>query len=281
MFACKIGKLPLRNTFRFVTFLILLVPVLSYAQIGITIAPNKLYYNFPYGSTGTQKIIVQNPNDKDIEVGVSIADWEYDSIGSNVTYDVGALKTSCAEWIRINPGTYFVLKPYERKEVEITLLAPSDADPATPVHTAMLYFTQLNPGTLPGDAQGANVSVTVKMGAKIYHTYVGAPKKDIDITDFRYLYNESDSSNQLKLQIDNMGNSWVDGKVKVEVLNTESGKKYKLNDADFYQLPGDKRVVVMTLPEKIQSGRYNATAIVSYGDKDELKVADLDFEIVE
>lgn len=258
----------------------------SFGQAGITLSPSKLYYKFPYGSSGTQKIVVQNPNNKDLEVGISISDWEYDSLGSNTTYDAGKLSNSCANWIRLTDGTYFILKPFERREVEVTLNAPADADPAMPVHTAMLYFTQLNPGSAGESQQGANVKVTVKMGVKIYHTYITEPKKDVEITDFAYkkgtpaVGNTPSVPDMLEMRIDNMSNIWLEGKIKVELLNVASGKKVKMNTVDFYQLPGDKRIVKLPVPDKTKEGKYTATAIVSYGDKDELKVAELDFEIL-
>lgn len=259
----------------------LLIPVNAYSQVGMTIAPNRLYYNFPQGSSGTQKIIIQNPHNKDIEIGVSIADWEYDSIGTNMTYEIGTLANSCADWLRIVPGTYFILKPYERKEIEVSLLAPSGVDTSVKVHTAMLYFTQLNPSNLSeSGSQGANVKVTVKMGVKLYHNFVAAPVKDIDIEGFKYVKEENDSK-LLELKINNLSETWIDGKVKVEVLNTVSGKKVKFDEVDFYQLPGDKRIVKLDIKDKVDKGIYNATAIVSYGDKDELKIADLDFEVGE
>lgn len=255
----------------------------SFGQTGITISPSKLYYKFPYGGNGTQKIILQNPNDKDLEIGVSINDWEYDSLGNNVTSEAGTLKNSCSNWIRIAEGTYFVLKPYERKEIEVALTAPSDADASVPVHTSMLYFTQLNPGGGADAQQGANVRVTVKMGVKVYHTFVTNPTKDVEITDFKHQVSTAgeQKNNVLEMQIDNLGDTWVEGKVKVEMLNTSSGKKTKLDAVDFYQLPGDKRIVKINIPDKTKGGKYNATAVVSYGDRDELKVAELDFELSE
>jgi len=69
------------------------------AQAGMTVSPGKLYYKLAPGGTGTQKIVVSNPNNKDLEIGVSLNDWDYDSLGNNQTYDAGTLKTSASEWI--------------------------------------------------------------------------------------------------------------------------------------------------------------------------------------
>ena len=112
----------------------------------MTASPGKLYYRFSPGGTNTQKIIVQNPNDKELEIGVSLSDWNYDSTGGNQVYEAGSLKNSCADWIKILPASYFTLQPNERRELNVVVSAPANADTSIPVHTAMVYLSQLNPG---------------------------------------------------------------------------------------------------------------------------------------
>ncbi len=250
----------------------------GYAQAGVSTSPNKLYYTFEPGGSGTQKLIVQNPADKELEVGISFSDWQYDSLGNNITTDPGTLPHSCSKWITIAQGSYFILKPFERKELDVIVTAPADLNKDIPVHTAMLYLTQLNPWKPGQSEEGASIIVTVRMGVKIYYSHVTAPQRSIEIVNFSHMKSHIEGAqDQLELKIDNLSDTWVKGNVKVELLNTSNGKKLFLDEVEFHQLPGDKRLVRLKLPAKADKGKYNATAIVNYGDRDELKVAELDF----
>src|ERR1700754_2197448 len=88
----------------------------SNAQAGITASPTRLY--FSPGEKSEQTIIVSNPNkDKELQVGISINDWKYDSLGNNLSFDGGTLDMSCAKYVKIMPGSYFTLAPGETRNI--------------------------------------------------------------------------------------------------------------------------------------------------------------------
>ena len=269
---------------RFYSLSVLFVLLCSYnaccfAQAGITASPSKLYYHVAPGASGIQSVTISNPLSRDLEVGVSLGDWKYDLLGTNSLHDPGTLETSCTDWIKVLPGSYFTLLPNERKELSIELTVPSTADKTIPVHTAMLYFTQLNPNESKSTS-GAAIKVSVRMGVKIYHSFSETDKRDIEITDFR---DKQDAKNLtspgfLELAMENTGQLWLDGKIKWELFNAQNGEKVKMDDLDFLMLPGDKRTLTKELPKNLSKGRYSATAIVNYGNRDELKMVELEFE---
>lgn len=249
------------------------------AQAGMTVSPGKLYYKLPPGASGTQKIVVSNPNNKELEVGVSMNDWDYDTLGNNQTYDAGTLKSSGSAWVQVMPGSYFTLQPNEKRELDIIFTVPGDANTTIPVHTAMLFLTQLNPGDAKA-ADGTSIKVSVRMGVKIYHTFSQIEEKDIEVvnfTDILPVNGDKTTSGFLELNLQNTGKMWLEGKVKWEILNTQTGTKTKLDDQDIFSLPGDKRIVRQVLPANIAKGKYTATAVINYGNKDELKLVELEF----
>ncbi|WP_069660805.1 fimbrial biogenesis chaperone [Arcticibacter eurypsychrophilus] len=257
---------------------LIFVGLQGFAQAGITASPSKMYYRLPAGSTSTQKVYVINPIGKNLEVGVSLGDWDYDSLGTNNLHDPGILKTSCANWVKVLPGSYFTLLPEERKELTIELTVPITADKNIPVHTAMLYFTQLNPVDSKSE-NGAAIKVSVRMGIKIYHSFTQADERNIEVVNFTDKKKvKADSKGLLELKIENTGKIWLDGKVIWELLNIQNGDKIKMENVPFLSLPGDKTTLVMDLPASLKKGHYSATAIVNYGNKDELKVVELEFE---
>jgi len=259
------------------TFLLFLSVYASglFAQAGITVSPSRLY--FQPGNKTEQKLTVTNPNkDYALEVGISMNDWAYDSVGNNLTYDVGTLPTSCGEIFQILPGLFFTLAAGETKEISVILNSNAPKASESSIHTAMLYVTQLNPGT--GTSQnGAAINVTVRVGVKIYQTGNTAPQPDVDITNFAPVKKAKNISG-LRLNVDNTGNVWIEGKINYELANKSTGKKTKLVTEEFYSLPGDKRVFTVSLPEGLEKGSYTATAIVNYGKNEELKLAELDFD---
>lgn len=250
------------------------------AQAGMTVSPGKLYYKLASGGNATQKIVVSNPNNRDLEIGLSINDWDYDSLGNNQTFDAGTLKTSAAEWVRVMPGSYFTLKPGEKRELEVILSVPIDVSTEIPVHTAMLFLTQLNPGD--GRASdGTSIKVSVRMGIKIYHSFEQSDKRNIEVLNFTDVLPHKDDKNTsgyLELKLSNTGKQWLEGKIKWELLNTQTGEKKRLEEQEIFSLPGDQRLVRQSLPTNMPKGKYTATTVIIYGDKDELKLVELEFE---
>lgn len=250
-----------------------------FAQAGMTISPGKLYFKLSSGASSTQKIIVSNPNNKDLQVGASISDWNYDSLGNNQTYDEGTLKNSCADWIQILPATFFTLKPGEQKEITVLFNVPATAKTDLPVHTAMIFFTQLNPGDSRSQT-GIPIKVSIRMGVKLYHSFSQIEERSIEILNFidKIDAQHKDLPGYLELEIENNGKIWLESKIKWELLNTQTGEKQKLTDIDSYSLPGDKRIIKQLLPANLKKGKYSVSCIINYGNKDELKVVELEFE---
>jgi P pilus assembly chaperone PapD len=246
------------------------------AQAGMTVSPGKLYYKLAAGGSATQKIIVSNPNDKELEIGVSVSDWNYDSLGNNQTFDAGTLETSCADWVQVMPGSYFTLKPNEKRELNIVFTVPANANKDIPVHNAMIFLTQLNPGDAKA-ANGTSIKVSVRMGIKLYHSFTPVEERDIDIVNLKDVADTGSNPGHLEMLLKNTGKAWIEAKIKWELLNTQTGEKRKLEDQDVYSLPGDLRIIRQPLPGDLKKGKYTATAIINYGNKDELKIVELEF----
>jgi hypothetical protein len=247
------------------------------AQAGISVSPGRLYYKLAEGGSGSQRVSLTNPTDREVEVGVSFSDWGYEPSGINLITDANTLPTSCVNWIQISPASYFVLKPYETKDVEVLFKVPPTADTNVPVHTAMIFFTQLNPGKTTGE-NGAAIQVTVRMGVKVYHSFQQKTDSALEIDDFGSFADES-GNKFIELKVANQGKIWADGKVKWELFNNTNGKKSSLSETDFYTLPNDIRVIQQALPGNLEKGNYTISAIVTYGESDTIKIAELEFTL--
>lgn len=266
--------------------LAILLPVLllqlavthSYSQ-GMTAYPVRNYLRVAKGGSGTQRISVSNPNNTPLDIGVSINDWKTDTAGLTQVLTAGTLKTSMADWIQIQPGTFFTLQPKETRDITVVVTPPADVDPTVPVHTTLLFLTQLNP---PEPANGgAALKIAIRLGIKLYHTFAAADEKSLEITNLRDIQIQKDSVSVpgLELEVVNNGKIWMDATTKWELVHNGTGKKTVIDGDEFSSLPGDVRVLRQELPKNLAKGRYTATVLVNYGKKDELKVGELEFAL--
>lgn len=245
------------------------------AQTGLSVSPPRTYFTLNAGQSETKKILVSNPSKTNtLELSVSFGDWKYDSIGNNVMAEAGELSNSCAEWIDILPQSFFSVAPGASYELDVRMRVPENLPDSMPVHTCMLFITQINP-TDGVNEQGANIKIAVRSGVKIYHRTAAKRDANVDITNFAY---NKENPNQLKFAFKNIGNVWTDGTITCELLNQNTGKKTKLEDVIFYSMPGDKRELYFELPEDLDASKYIATAIFDYEHASSVKMAELSFD---
>lgn len=259
----------------------LLTTLLSYTylwcQAGISISPGKLYFTLSEGKSDQQTIQITNPNDELLQVGISFSDWNYDILGSNQILKPNSLPNSCVDWIQVLPASILEIAPHETQKVTLVLNVPTTANQSFPVHQAMVFFTQLNSSQIKTN-EGASILVTVRMGLKIYHTFTKKAESEIVIKDFK---NFSDSKKEkfVALTLANSSSIWVDGKVEWELLNTSTGEKTQLSSTDFFTLPNDIREINQVLPKSLPKGKYSVYAQITYGDDNQIKIAELEIEL--
>lgn len=252
----------------------LFVCATTYAQTGVSVSPPRLYFETDPGQSSTQKILVSNVSiNNTLELAVSLGDWEYSNKGENLMFPADSLDTSCASWVSIKTeDNYFSLQPGEAKEIDVTLTTPNTLTGETPVHTAMLYVTQMNPID-DVDSQGANIKVSVRSGIKLFHRTLENKNKKIEIQNLLF----NNETKNIGLHFENQGNVWADGIIYPELLNTQTGKKRTLDHIVFYSMPGDFRETDITLPQDLEPGKYVATILIDYGDDNTIEMAELTF----
>lgn len=254
--------------------LIIGFPLFGYSQTSLSVSPPRTYFTLGPGQVETKQILVTNPSKtQTLELAVSFNDWEYDSLGNNVIKEAAVLNTSAVEWIEILPQSFFSLAPGASHELDVRMRVPENLDPTVPVHTAMIFLTQINP-TDGFDEKGANIKIAVRSGVKIYHRNNVAREANLEITGFSY---QAEDPTNLHFVFENTGNVWSDGTLSCELLNQETGKKTNLQDVVFYTMPGDERSVQLQLPENLTAGKYIATALVDYEHASAVKMAELSF----
>lgn len=246
----------------------------GYAQTGVSVSPPRLYFESDLGNSNTQKVTVTNVSTKNsLDFAVSLGDWEYDSKGENMMYPANNLPTSCTSWITIKKeDNYFTLAPGARRDIDITITVPDNLSDKLPVHTAVLYVSQMNPVD-DVDSKGANIKVSIRSGIKLFHKLPSAKNKKLEIQNLTY----NKSKEAFNLLFENEGNVWADGKVFTDLVNTQNGTKVSLDPVIFYTMPGNKREMNIALPSTLEKGKYTASVMIDYGDSDNLEMGELNF----
>jgi len=244
------------------------------AQTGVSVSPPRLYYESDLGKSSRQKVTVTNVSATHVmNLAVSLGDWQYNESGENIMYPADSLATSCAGWVSISKAdSYFSLKPGENKEVEVNITVPNTFAGNVPVHTAMLYVTQMNPVD-DVDSSGANIKVSVRSGIKLFHRTNEMKNRKLEIENI--LFNKK--STHIELYFNNKGNIWADGIVYPELFNTQTGKKTVMDHVVFYTMPADSRKMIIELPKDLEKGKYTATILIDYGDDNTIEMGELSF----
>jgi P pilus assembly chaperone PapD len=245
-----------------------------YAQTGVSVSPPRVYFESGLGNSSTQKVTVTNVSTRNsLDLAVSLGDWEYNEKGENIMAAANTLPASCAGWISVKKeDNYFTLAPGQKKDIEVTLTVPATIPDQLFTHTAVLYVSQMNPVD-DVDSKGANIKVSIRSGIKIFHKLPAAKNKRLEIQDLSY----GKSKEVLDLSFNNLGDVWADGKISTDLVNTRNGKKTTLENIVFYTMPGNKREVGIPLPAGLEKGKYTASVIIDYGDRDNLELGELNF----
>lgn len=254
-------------------FMFILSAVHVFSQTGISVSPPRNYFITPEGAQDVKKLLVTNLSKTNtLDLSVSLNDWEYNSMGHNLSYEPGTLSNSCSNWITVLPSALFSLAPGESTELELLMQVPEDIDSTTEeIRTAMLYINQINP-TQSVDEHGVNIMVSVRSGIKIYHKLNNQRNPEIEATD--YMFNAAE--NRLELEFKNTGNIWTDGDLNTTLLFQETGEEIRLENQVFYTLPGDVRIVHIPLPKGLEKGKYIVSTLFEYAN--EVKIAELQFD---
>lgn len=249
----------------------------GYAQTGLTAGPPRIYFVSEQGQEQVQFVEVSNPSaDYELQLAVSFEDWSYSELGENQLSTGGSLSNSCADWLSVSEK-YFSLKPGESKRIQLRMKVPENGvvDPDVPVHTAMLFITQMNPRARQ-QRDGANIRLAVRSGIKVYHRFPARESIDLEVTDLRPILLDS-LGRYLEVSFRVEGNVWVEGRIRAEFLNQQDGSKTQLQDISLYSLPGDRRKHYIPIPQDLSKGKHLASVMFLFEDQDLVKIAEIEF----
>ncbi len=247
------------------TFLLLLVPLCSFAQLAVPSAP--FYLNVSAEETMTFSLKIENLGEEPEGATVYLGDWERDFNGNIQYLSPGTLPQSLANWIKISP-TSFTIKGGGDREIRFTISVPEGEEGS---RWAVL-FIQREPELAEevvkrGEEERRVVIRSVfRYAIRIYQTVPGTEKREGKVTDIGVNLTEGGYPVKIKVEFENTGNTFLKPTGWVEFRDMEEGKTVaKIDIPEFPILPGRKRALEVSYQKELPPGKYITLAVIDYG----------------
>ena len=255
----------------------------TYAQ-GVSVDNGRLFFDKLPGERDSRDIVLTNPTNEKIIFQLSFQDWVRDTFGIKLYNEPGTLNHSCADWASVNQ-TSIELPPMSEKTIIVEMKPPSDITPADGVHNAMLFIRQIkdpyNRVATDGNLK-SSINATFQIGVHLYYIHPSLQQKELAIKGFQFDDQTNENNRKFLIKLENVGETVVDGNIKLELTHSDSGVEYRPFDnhpVAVAFMPNDVRYVRLDLPNDLPAGKYSALAIVDIGASHDLQMAVIDVEI--
>ncbi|HVI46111.1 MAG TPA: hypothetical protein VM802_14645 [Chitinophaga sp.] len=241
----------------------LIVSAQQEAGKGILIKPATIDFTLTGGQTGNGKVFISNNLNKKKQFTVYLSDWIRDTQGKHVYTQPGSTTRSCANWVKVDK-TFIEVDPGQTAELNIKLLVPDSAAATAEMKWAMLFVETIEEQVVRS-ATGLETHVNNKMrvGIHLYQTPPSITDKDVKIIAF-----EQPKASERKCHIvcQNTGGVQLECNSYIELSNTLTGDKTRIDASLFPLFPGQKRIVEFVIPDNVPKGKYSLVGIIDAGN---------------
>lgn len=247
---------------------------------GISVSPSTLRFNAKPGQTQSKTIKVNNDTDKKISFQVSFQDYGMGREGKTDVAVNSEYKNALSKYIVVSP-TLIELKPRESKLVSVTVDIPPGDAYAIAMWTTLALDEVIDrkklevPSSNNTVAMGINASVG--FGIHIYQNPPNVIANSVDIQNMKYNKPTAKAAGSIAMKAKNTGDGIGYCLYYLELTELLTGKQTKFKVKQFGILPGYEKEFTFDIPTTLPKGKYSALAVIDFGDKNELRTAELDF----
>ncbi|MBV8251301.1 MAG: hypothetical protein JO154_01740 [Chitinophaga sp.] len=229
---------------------------------GLLFRPSTIDFQLNSGQTGIGKVVITNFLSTKKQFRIYVDDFVRDSAGGHTYSAGGSIPQSCAKWIQLD-RTFFELDTGQTIEIPFKVVAPPDSLSNIEMKWAMLFF-ETTQEQIVEDAKGVKTTVMgrLRIGVHIYQTSPSITDKDITIEGFKL---PTDSNRTCVITCRNTGKTQLLVKSYIELSNTATNERTKLNFPLFPMFPGQKRVLPFQLPNNLPKGKYSLIGVIDAG----------------
>lgn len=253
----------IRMIFTGLLFGVCIMPSFLFAQ-QMNVNPSTLTFNLAPGTSEIKYVTVRNITNKRHTFQLTMADWYRDSLGNHVYLKPGALKQSCASWVKLGVNVV-ELDPDQVIDIPVTLDIPAGIKEDGMTWAMLFIQNYISDDTTV--QKTARITTTIReifrVGLHIYQTPPSVSAKSALAVS---LNQDKKNADTYVFEMKNTGPTMLNCYAHMELTNIESGQEFKLDVQDFPVFPGGKRLVDFKLPPTLPKGKYSALAILDYGD---------------
>lgn len=251
--------------------------------MGISVSPSTLRYNVKPGATQTKTVKISNDTKNNVSFQVSFQDLGIGKDGKQSVPVSSEYKNALSKYIVVSP-TLVELKSKESKIVTVTLdIPPGDAYAIAMWTTLVLDQVSERPKmelpNLNNNTMGMGINTTMGFGVSIFQNPPNVVVNSVDIQSMKYIKGGVQLPNSILMKAKNTGDGIGYCLYYLELTNLLTGKQIKLKVKQFGIFPGYEKELSFDLPKELEKGKYSALAVLDFGNKEELRTAELEFTI--
>lgn len=247
-----------------------------FKDMGVAVSPSSFHLSMKPGSSAVKEITVNNDTKNNYKFNVGTTDFEMNKQGDPVSSP--GCKYALSKWMTISP-TYFELKPHQKQKIKLLITIPDTAFFAA---WSIVALDQVSDrpklDVEPSDKNIAfGVINTIGFGVYVFQNPPNVKINNVEIKKFTL--SEKDSVKIITMEVKNTGDGIGYSTAYVELTNLNNGKTQKLPVTRFTILPQFEREFSFLIPKIIEKGKYSVVGVLDFGSKEEIKAAELEFEI--
>jgi len=227
------------------------------------VAPVVINFSANPGEIQQQSVTIRNHANIKQAFTFIVGDFEIDENGQKKRMPAGTSSRSCSDWITINPS-FLELNPNEERQVNVIMTVPKDgfASKWAMIYAQAATEQKENPvdkELATGIKLTPRIAILVNQSPKVNNNFKAGIKNLKEITT------EKDSLRTFEMLIENIGDKIIEAKVHLAIGNLTTAKEEKFPGTMKKIYPGEKRKIVLTLPNSIATGEYALGALLNYG----------------
>jgi len=255
----------------------LLLYFLTSAQ-DFEVAPVLVSFNAEPGSIQSTKLSIKNYANVKQRFDLNLSDYIIDEQGNKSSLAAGKSEHSLASWLSINPS-FIELNPNESKEIELIITVPK-GHPET--RWGMMHvqvskektISEVDKEMATGVILIPRIVVLIKQSPKSNKNY------SAKIQDLKEITKDGENRTFEALIVNN-GDKIIDAKISLSVANIITAKEESFPKKKFTVYPKQSRLIQISLPKKLEQGKYAIAAIMDYGHRKALEGTQLMIEVKE
>lgn len=228
------------------------------------VAPVLVSFNADPGESQSRELTIRNHGSERQTFTLNLSDYTVDEKGTKKAVAAGSTEKSLADWLTVNPA-FLELNPNESATANLLLTVPRTGfKPRWGMVSVEMAKEQKAIDADKDLATGVvivpRIVVLIKQSPPSNRNFQGKVRglKEVESND--------PDTRSFEAILENTGNNILDAKVFLALANmaTAEEKAYKATRITLY--PGQKRRVVLALPENPPPGSYALAFLMDYGE---------------